>query len=120
MIFHLVSWAARTSFGRILIGILFRRFTALLPVKRYFDNRELIAFQHPKPCYPIHILIVPKKALTGLEEMSQLDHNFFLMLMMCVSQLVEELGLRENGYKLIINGGAYQVILQFHLHLIAE
>jgi histidine triad (HIT) family protein len=120
MILRLVFWAARKRIGEILTGLVFEHLSALLPVKRYYENNDLIAFQHPQAGYPIHILIVPKKAVPGLDELCYLDSSIFVSLFICVIHLVKDLGLLAGGYQLILNRGAFQVIPQLHFHLIAD
>lgn len=120
MILRLVFWAASTRIGEILTGLIFEHFSALLPVRRFYENNDLIAFQHPQACYPIHILIVPKKAVSGVEELFYLDSSIFVSLFICVNHLVKDLGLRAGGYQLILNGGAFQVMPQLHFHFIAD
>jgi histidine triad (HIT) family protein len=120
MILRLVFWAASTRIGEILTGLVFEHFSVLLPVKRYYENKYLIAFQHPQAGYPVHILIVPKKAVSGMDELCYLDSSIFVSLFICVNHLVKDLGLRTGGYQLILNGGAFQVIPQLHFHFIAD
>jgi histidine triad (HIT) family protein len=90
-----------------------------LPVKRLRETATLIAFYHPRPGYPVHILIVPKKALSNLSELTQSDASFIADLFSTVQELVAELALEEPGYRLIVNGGAYQDVPQLHFHLIS-
>ncbi|MEZ4510613.1 MAG: hypothetical protein R3C62_01950 [Chloroflexota bacterium] len=35
----------------------------LIPVQRLRETATLLAFHHPKPSYPLHILLVPKRPL---------------------------------------------------------
>lgn len=117
---RLFFWIGKTRSGAVLIGFVFEHLTTLLPVKRYYEDNDLIAFKHPQSCYPLHILIVPKRRLAGIDELTELDTGFFFNLINCVNLLIEKMGLREGGYQLILNGGSHQVIPQLHFHLIAE
>lgn len=92
----------------------------LIPVQRLRETDTLLAFYHPKPSYPVHILLIPKKALSTLAALSPADTPFLVDLFQTVQSLVSELKLEANGYRLITNGGAHQDVPQLHFHLISE
>jgi len=86
-----------------------------------YESATLIAFYHPNPSYTFHILIVPKKAVSDLQEFNPIDHHQFLIeLFQIVRNLVERFNLEAYGYRLIVNGGKYQIIPQLHFHLVSD
>ena len=89
-----------------------------IPVKRLRETDTLMAFHHPKPAYPFHVLIVPKKAVASLTELDSSDAAFLTDLIFSVQSLVEEFKL--PAYRLIVNGGEFQDFPQLHFHLIAD
>lgn len=91
-----------------------------LPFSRLRETDTLVAFSHPRPSYPVHILLVPKRKVPGLTDLTPADADFTSDLIEVVKSLVEELQLEERGYRLIANGGAYQDVPQLHFHLISE
>jgi histidine triad (HIT) family protein len=91
-----------------------------IPVHRLRETDSLIAFHHPKPTYPLHILLVPKKAITDLTALDPSDTGFLSDLISTVQDLVAEFNLGQVGYRLITNGGQYQDIPQLHFHLISD
>lgn len=111
---------ARSPLGRWFIGWTFAHMSFALPVQRLRETPALIAFHHPKPSYPVHILLVPKKAIGSLTDLQPADADFMLDLFATVQSLVAELHLQKSGYRLIANGGPYQEVAQLHFHLIAE
>ena len=92
----------------------------VLPVRRLKETDTLVAFHNPKPSYPVHILLVPKRAVANLSELSEEDGDFFVDLYKCVQSLVLKYNLEQSGYRLIVNGGAYQEFPQLHFHLISN
>lgn len=92
----------------------------LIPIQRLRETSTLLAFYHPQPSYPVHILIVPKRAITDLLEITPEDQPFLVDLFACVRELVLELHLDKQGYRLIANGGSFQDIPQLRFHLISE
>ena len=88
-----------------------------IPVKRLYETETLLAFHHPKPSYPFHVLLVPKKAVVSLAELSATHSAFLTDLFSTVPILVDEFQL--PAYRLIVNGGEYQDFPQLHFHLIS-
>lgn len=78
----------------------------------------LMAFWHPKPAYPFHVLIVPKKAVASLMDLDSSDGAFLADLTSTAQSLVEEFKL--PAWRLIVNGGEFQDFPQLHFHLIAD
>ena len=101
------------------MGWLFARVSFLLPVDRLRDTETLLAFHHPRPAYPVHILIVPKRRLANLLDLQTAAAAFLLELTPTVQSPTTEFGLETVGYRLITNGGPYQDIPQLHFHLIS-
>jgi histidine triad (HIT) family protein len=110
---------ARSPAGGRLANLVFSRMSFLLPVERLHETETLLAFHHPRPAYPVHILIVPKKAIAGLTALTPGDTPFLLDLVDTVGRLVADLQLELSGYRLIANGGRYQDIPQLHFHLVS-
>jgi len=96
-----------------------------LPVKRLRETDSLLAFFHPKPAYPFHVLILPKQAVRSFADPStgsgqRLDpaNPFLADLVTAAQSLVDEYHL--TAYRLIVNGGEYQEFPHLHFHLISE
>jgi histidine triad (HIT) family protein len=101
------------------VGWGFEHMSFLIPAKRLKETPSLIAFHHPKPCYPVHILIVPKKAMPSLLGLNADDSDFLLDLVETIQNLVRELELEQSGYRVIVNGGTNQDFPQLHFHLVS-
>ncbi len=89
-----------------------------IPVKRLRETETLMAFHHPKPSYPFHVLLVPKRAVKTLMEIDSTDSAFLTDLYSTVQSIVKEFHL--TAYRLIVNGGENQDFPQLHFHLISE
>ena len=101
-----------------LIGWIFAHLSFAIPVKRLHETDTLMAFYHPKPAYPFHVLLVPKKAVLSLKELDPQDTAFLADLCSTVQHLVDVFQL--PAYRLIVNGGEYQDFPQLHFHLISD
>jgi histidine triad (HIT) family protein len=111
---------ARSRFGRSFIGWMFAHMSFVIPVELLRETKTLIAFYHPKPSYPFHVLIVPKRAIANLMELTSSDTDFMADLFSTVQSLVAEFELEARGYRLISNGGEYQDVPILHFHLITD
>jgi len=108
---------SRSALGDFIVGAAFGKFSGLLPVKRIKETDKVIAFWHPRPSWEKHILIVPKKPIKSLLELTAADFEYIDEVYRVASQIVLELGLEEAGYSIICNGGRRQEVHQLHFHL---
>ena len=109
----------RSPAARLLIGWVFAHMSDAIPVQRLRETATLIAFYHPRPAYPVHLLLVPKRAIADVAALTPADADFMLDLFAAVGSLVAELNLAPDGYRLITNGGPNQAVPQLHFHLVA-
>jgi histidine triad (HIT) family protein len=100
-----------------LFGWIFAHMSFAIPIKRLRETETLLAFHHPKPSYPFHVLLLPKKAVVSLNEFDSTDTAFLTDLYSTVQNLVDEFEL--SAYRLIVNGGEYQDFPQLHFHLVS-
>ena len=68
-----------------------------IPVKRLHETDSLMAFYHPSPSYPVHILLVPKRAYANITAISPNDATFHSDLFQTVTKLVTDLSLEKKG-----------------------
>ena len=94
--------------------------SSLIPSERLRETATLIAFEHPTPSHPVHILIVPKARYRSVLELPAGASGFLTDLFDAVKSLVEELRLEEGGYRLVMNGGSNQEVKHLHFHLLSD
>ena len=117
--FNFRKWVRR-PLGQKIIGWIFEHMSFAIPVKRLRETPTLLAFHHPQPVYPLHILLVPKKAIPAFADLGAQDAEFLADLVQTVQSLVEEYHLGQKGYRLVVNGGKFQEFPQLHFHLISD
>src|SRR5687767_7986737 len=88
------------------IGWIFVHMSFVIPVNRLREANTLMAFHHPKPSYPLHILLVQQKAIPSLKNLDPTDSSFFTDLYSILHNLVDHYQL--PAYRLIVNGREYQ------------
>jgi histidine triad (HIT) family protein len=114
----LLKRLALTSPGRKLIGWAFAHMSFAIPARRLRETDTLLAFHHPRPSYPFHVILVPKQAVPSLAELDPADSAFLSDLVASVQSLAAEF--RLPAYRLIVNGGEYQDFPYLHFHLVSD
>jgi histidine triad (HIT) family protein len=117
---RLFYWFARTRLGCFLVSWIFNHMSFILPVDRLAETGTLLAFRHPKPAYPFHVVIVPKASYASLEDLPPGDTAFLSDLYATTQSVVKRFDLSKSGYRLIVNGGKHQDFPYLHFHLISE
>jgi histidine triad (HIT) family protein len=84
------------------------------------ETERVVAFRHPRPSYPVHILIVPRRPVASLMALDGDDAGLLADVVQVTQSLVCQHGLERRGYRLVVNGGAYQEVAQLHFHLISD
>jgi histidine triad (HIT) family protein len=110
---------AQSRHVRRLLSWTLTHMSFAFPEYRLIETKTLLAFYHPQPSYPLHILLTPKKPLQSLMELSPADQEFLDDLFSSVQTLVKQFDLERRGYRLIANGGPYQDFPYLHFHLIS-
>lgn len=110
----------KTPAGGSLLQFIFSKASFILPVKRIWETDALLAFHHPLPAYPLHILLVPKRTYSNIADIPPQDHGLLSEMLQAVQHLVEVLELNQSSYRVILNGGTAQEINHLHIHLLGN
>jgi len=84
-----------------------------------FENDEFLAFNDINPQAPTHVLIIPKRHISTLNDMD--DALLLGNLLQLSAQLSKQLNVAEIGYRVVINCNAHggQAVYHLHMHLLA-
>lgn len=91
-----------------------------IPGDIVYQDDEVTAFRDIHPQAPTHILIVPNKEISTVNDLTEEDQMVAGKLLLVAKQLAAAEGIAENGYRLLINCNAHggQEVFHLHLHLI--
>ncbi len=89
-----------------------------LPAKLVFESDSIIAFPDINPSARVHILIVPKKHIIGLQDLKKEDGELLSEIFEVVNELVTRYNLKDNLYRVVVNGGKAQHVSHIHFHLL--
>jgi histidine triad (HIT) family protein len=107
----------KTRLGRFMIGWIFAHMSFIIPAKRLRETESLLAFHHPQPAHPFHVLLVPKKEIRSYADLAPAD-PFNADLVPAVQSIAAEFHL--PAYRLIVNVGEYQDFPRLHFHLVSD
>jgi histidine triad (HIT) family protein len=85
-----------------------------------FKNDTLVVFRDINPAAPIHLLIVPKRHIRSVNDLTAADQPVLSEMIMVAREMAARQGVEKSGYRLFINveRGGGQVIFHLHMHLI--
>jgi diadenosine tetraphosphate (Ap4A) HIT family hydrolase len=92
-----------------------------IPCDKVFENEFVLAFKDISPQAPIHILVIPKGAYVSIHDFGKnASKEEVASLWSAVSEISEELGLNDQGFRMIANTGLNggQEVPHFHVHLL--
>ena len=92
-----------------------------IPAKVIWEDEDAIAFYDVDPQAPVHVLIVPKKAVPRLADATDEDAALLGKLLLVARDVAKELEL-SSGYRVVINYGpdAGESVPHLHVHLLGK
>ncbi len=91
-----------------------------VPSTKVYEDDELYAFEDINPQAPVHVLIVPRKHIPTLNDMTSEDSPLVGRMLYAAARIAREKGMAEAGFRTIFNvnkdGG--QIVYHLHLHVL--
>ena len=79
-----------------------------------YETENVVAFADIHPKKPVHLLIVPKN---HVKEFISRENYVFEEMLNLIDKIIKEKNLDKQGYRIVTNGGGYQDVDHFHIHL---
>ena len=85
-----------------------------------YQSDTLVVFKDINPHAPVHLLLVPKKHIRSINDLTDADQEILAELIMVAKEMAKEQDVARSGYKLLYNveKGGGQLIFHLHLHLL--
>ena len=85
-----------------------------------YEDDQIFAIHDINPVAKVHILIIPKKKIPTMNDLTESDTNLIGSMFLCAKNLAKEFDIDETGYRLLFNtnSDAMQTVYHIHLHLI--
>ena len=86
-----------------------------------YEDDEVIAFRDIHPQAPHHILVIPRRHIATVNDTDPEDTTLIGKLILTAQRVAKDLGVAEDGYRLVMNcnGHGGQTVFHVHLHLLA-
>jgi len=93
-----------------------------IPAKLAHEDDLCIAIHDINPQAPVHVLVIPKKAIARVGAASVADQAVLGHLLLTAGNLARKLGVAESGYRLVINSGpdGGETVPHMHVHLLGQ
>ncbi len=91
-----------------------------IPAKIVYQDEDVVAFEDINPKAPHHILLIPRRHIPSMADLTEEDGPVLVALFSVAARLAQKLGLGERGYRVVTNVGpdAGQSVLHLHFHLL--
>jgi len=85
-----------------------------------YDDDEILAFRDLNPQAPTHVLVIPKRHISTLNDLVAADAALTGRLLLVAKKVAEQDGIAERGYRTVMNCNAEagQSVFHIHLHLL--
>ena len=92
-----------------------------IPSTKVYENEKVYAFRDINPVAPVHILVVPKKHVDSLSDLTEEDKEYVWEIHKAMNIIAEKEEFKENGYRVVVNCGkdAGQQVMHLHYHILA-
>ena len=91
-----------------------------IPADIIYESDTVLAFRDINPQAPTHVLIIPRKHIATINEISDDDQSLVGSLYTAAREIAAAEGLADDGYRAVMNcnEGAGQTVFHIHLHLL--
>lgn len=86
-----------------------------------YEDDEIVAFKDINPQAPIHILVIPKKHIESIVDLTDEDEKLVGKMFTVVRKIAKKLNIEDSGFRLIVNckEDAGQEVPHLHFHILA-
>ena len=87
-----------------------------IPSNFVYEDDDTVAFNDIRPKAPTHILLIPKKHIEKLSDLNSGDAALAGKMILNISKIAEQAGIKENGFRVVVNNGKNSGQEVYHLH----
>jgi histidine triad (HIT) family protein len=92
-----------------------------IPAAIVHQDEEVVAFKDINPQAPLHVLIIPRRHIATLNDLTPDDDGLVGSMFRTAAALAQQHDYHERGYRTVFNANreAGQTVFHIHLHLLA-
>jgi len=88
-------------------------------INKVLETETVIAYQHTRPFYPVHIVVIPKKHISSLITIEENEIGILLDLMKVIRIIATKVVSEHGACRVITNLGKYQDSKHLHWHVVS-
>lgn len=91
-----------------------------MPSKEVYSDEEFYAFRDINPAAPTHILLIPRKPIPKITDVTEADALLLGRLLLTANKIAKQEGLTGKGFRYVINCGDWggQTVYHLHVHIL--
>jgi histidine triad (HIT) family protein len=91
-----------------------------IPARIVRDDEHVLAFHDVDPKAPLHVLVIPKRHIASVNDVSDADREMLGALFAAARDVAASEGVADAGYRLVVNAGpgAGQSVPHIHMHVL--
>lgn len=91
-----------------------------IPCTKVYEDEKVLCFNDINPEAPVHVIMIPKKHIDSLNDISVVDSNLIAHIFMVSQNIAESLGIDKSGFRIVTNCGedGGQSVQHIHFHLL--
>jgi histidine triad (HIT) family protein len=92
-----------------------------IPASLVYEDDRLVVFNDINPQAPLHALIIPKRHIASLNDLSASDDGIVGEMVRRAAAVAREKGYADRGFRTVFNTNAEagQTVFHIHLHVLA-
>lgn len=92
-----------------------------IPSNVVYEDDEILAFEDIHPLTPVHILVIPKKHISSLNEINGENVDIISKIYLVINKIAEMKNVRDKGFRIVVNCGEEggQEVQHLHFHILA-
>ncbi|MFC4516390.1 HIT family protein [Streptomyces ehimensis] len=88
------------------------------PVTVVAETATVLAFEHTRPSYPVHIVVVPKRHVPSLIDLGDRGEKVIGEVMAVVREVAARVCGEHGAASVVTNVGSYQESKHLHVHVV--
>jgi histidine triad (HIT) family protein len=91
-----------------------------IPSKIVYEDDDILAFYDIKLQAPVHVLVIPKKHISGMDEITSENAEILSKIFVKIPEIAKKIGIDKSGFRVVSNCGedACQTVKHLHFHIL--
>lgn len=91
-----------------------------IPAKIVYEDDLVVAFEDINPQAPVHILLIPKKHIETVLDLTEKDKDLAGYLFLVAGKIARDIETLNDGFRIVVNckENAGQAVFHLHLHIL--